>query len=77
MWTRRAIEVLGDLIAGDGLATVLAPRGHMRLWRAALPWRWWRSLTEWCADRPATTRLIGLSQIALGGWMQLRAARDR
>jgi len=73
MWKRRALEVTGDLLAGDGLATVLSPEGHMRLWLHALPRPWWRGLVQACIDRPTATRALGLAQIVAGAWMMRKA----
>jgi hypothetical protein len=70
------LEITGDLMVGDGLATLLAPRGHMRLWQTALPWSVWQRFVAWFAARPGLTRLVGGSQIVLGGWLLARASRD-
>lgn len=76
MWWRRTLEITGDLVAGDGLASVLVPQGHMRLWQRALPWSVWQRGVGWFAERPGLTRLVGGTQIALGGWLMLLASRD-
>lgn len=76
MWRRRILEITGDLIAGDGLATVLAPRAHMRLWQTALPWRGWQRAVAWFAAHPNVSRLVGVSQIVAGGWLMVVAWRD-
>lgn len=77
MWRRRILEVTGDLTAGDGLATVLRPQDHMRLWQTALPWRWWRDFVQWFIARPALTRLLGLLQLVIGAWLIVRASDDQ
>ena len=77
MWKRRALEVTADLLAGDGLATMLAPVEHMRLWQSALPWAWWHELTRACIARPWATRALGLSQIVVGAWMMAKANDER
>lgn len=75
MWRRRTLEVIGDLIVGDGVATVLAPQAHMRLWQTALRWRVWQRGVAWFAERPGVSRVVGGTQIVFGGWLLVRASR--
>lgn len=77
MWWRRTLELAGDLTAGDGLATMLDPAGHYRLWQRIVPWRWWRRSVQWLIDRPGLSRVVGALQIVLGGWLMRLAVRDR
>ncbi|WP_019585458.1 hypothetical protein [Deinococcus apachensis] len=70
LWTKRALEVLAVILIGDGLISVLRPVGHSLLWWMPLPGV--RPLMEWCAERPNVTRTLGLSQVAVGLWLDAR-----
>ncbi|HEY1014504.1 MAG TPA: hypothetical protein VGE07_17480 [Herpetosiphonaceae bacterium] len=61
---RRAYELICSLLLGDAITTLVEPERHMRLWRDALPWRWWHAVSDWFIARPAATRLYGLAQAA-------------
>lgn len=76
MWWRRTLEIAGDLFIGDGVASVLVPQAHMRLWQRAMPWGGWQRCVAWFAARPGITRLVGSAQIVIGGWMVVAASRD-
>ena len=76
MWWRRTLEIIGDMIVGDGVATVLAPQAHMRLWQTALPWTFWQRFVAWFAARPGLTRVVGGTQIVIGSWLVVLASRD-
>lgn len=73
---RRAYELVCSALLGDALTTIAAPEQHMRLWRDALPWRWWRALSDWFIARPAAARLYGLAQAAAALLALPRAYRD-
>ena len=76
MWQGRILEVVGQLFVGDGVASLVAPIGHMRLWQDAIPAPWWRSFVGWFRDRPAATRAVGVLNVAVGVWMCLRASEE-
>jgi hypothetical protein len=76
MWQRRILELLGQLTVGDGVNSIVAPRGHMRLWQNVLPWAWWRAAVAWCAEHPGVIRGLGTLQVVLGAWLCARASRD-
>ncbi len=76
MWQRRMLELLGEALVGDGINSLVAPRGHMQLWRDALPWRWWHALADWGAAHPDALRGIGLLQALGGAWLCVLASRD-
>ncbi|HEX6287767.1 MAG TPA: hypothetical protein VFZ66_01180 [Herpetosiphonaceae bacterium] len=75
MWWRRTLELIGQVTVGDGVTTIVAPQGHMYLWRDALPWQWWRSLAEWLAAHPGLLRTIGALELLGGAWLCVRASR--
>ncbi len=76
MWQRRMLELLGEAIVGDGVNVIVAPKGHMRLWRDVLPWQWWHALADWGAAHPDWLRVIGFLQVIGGAWLCRRASRD-
>jgi hypothetical protein len=63
-------HVTAIVLIGDGLLAVLSPE------RDALAWRMgpepFRSLMGYMAKRPALTRWVGATQIAVGIWCALR-----
>ena len=73
----RVIEILGQVVVGDGVTCLIVPRRHMLLWRDSLPWTWWRTMVQWFADNPWSTMLIGVAELIGGTWLIVRASRDR
>jgi hypothetical protein len=73
----RILEIIGQLLFGDGVTCMIVPRRHMLLWRDAFNWQPWRNLIEWLADRPNTTILIGLVESLAGLWCIVRSSRDQ
>ena len=76
MWQRRALEVLGELFAGDGVATLFAPRAHMQLWRDVFPWRMWNDLVRWLTAHPKATYALGLLELGIGVWLIHQATQN-
>lgn len=76
MWQRRMLEVAGQLTVGDGVNSIVAPKGHMRLWQQALPWSWWQRAVAWCAEHPGFIRVLGTFQVVVGAWLCARASRN-
>ncbi len=76
MWKNRLLEVAGELFVGDGLVSMVAPEGHMRLWRDAIPSQAWRRMVDWLALQRGATRGIGVV-LAIGVWLCRRAIGDR
>lgn len=74
MWKRRALELIGQLLVGDGLTSLLVPAAHMRLWRDALPFPAWYRMAQWFADRPGVTRLFGSFSLTIGVWLIIKAS---
>ena len=66
----RLRHITAIVLIGDGLLALLTPE------RDALAWRMgpepFRSLMSYMAKRPALTRWVGATQIAVGVWWALR-----
>ncbi len=75
MKSLRILEIVGQLLLGDGVTCLIVPRRHMLLWRDALGWQPWRSFVQWFADRPSVTILTGLAESLLGLWCIVRSTR--
>ena len=76
-WNARGLEFLGQVMLGDGITCLIAPRQHMRMWIDAFPWRPWRRLVGWYADHPGATIATGLIESAIAVALILRANRDQ
>ncbi len=73
----RVLEILGQVVVGDGITCLIVPRKHMLLWRDSLSWKWWRTMVQWFADNTWSTRLIGVAELAGGTWLIIKASRDQ
>jgi hypothetical protein len=73
----RLLEIIGQLIVGDGITCILVPRRHMLLWRDAFGSQLWRRMVQWFADNQGTTIMVGLAEALAGLWCILRANRGR
>src|SRR5215210_2517242 len=74
MWTKRAGDLLGAFVIGNGVLDLIAPRQRAYLWvfgPEAL-----RKLTLWFADHPTAMRLRGIVRIGTGIWLALRQYRE-
>ena len=71
----RILEIVGQMIVGDAVTCLIVPRRHMLLWRDALPWPWWRRMTQWLADSPRVTMAAGLVEGVIGVGLIVRASR--
>ena len=69
------VEIIGQLLVGDGITCIVVPRRHMLLWRNVLPWRPWRALVQWLADHPNVTILGGFVEALFGLRLIVRAVR--
>lgn len=67
---RRALELLGMCMIGDGLLALIEPRRHVELWRTDV--RPIRAMVEPFADRPQLTRWAGAAGMLLGFWLASR-----
>jgi hypothetical protein len=67
---RRVTETAAMMMIGDGALGLIRPSYHCLLWRGGA--RWWRDTVSWFADRPQTTRVFALAELAAGIWLGLR-----
>ena len=64
MWTKRAGDLIGAFVVGNGALDLIAPRQRVFLWvfgPEAL-----RKLILWFADHPTAMRLRGVVRIGVG-----------
>ncbi len=74
MWTKRARDLIGAFVVGNGVLDLIAPRQRVFLWvfgPEAL-----RKLILWFADHPTAMRLRGVVRIVTGIWLALRQYRE-
>jgi flavin-binding protein dodecin len=74
MWTKRAGELVGAFVVGNGVLDLIAPRQRVLLWVFG-PERL-RKLALWFADHPTAMRLRGIARIGTGIWLALRQYRE-
>jgi dodecin len=74
MWTKRARDLIGAFVAGNGVLDLIAPHQRVFLWIFG-PERL-RNLILWFADHPTAMRLRGVVRIGTGVWLALRQYRE-
>jgi flavin-binding protein dodecin len=74
MWTKRAGDLIGAFVVGNGVLDLIAPRQRVFLWVFG-PERL-RKLALWFADHPTAMRLRGIVRIGIGIWLTLRQYRE-
>lgn len=74
MWTKRAGDLIGAFVVGNGVLDLIAPRQRVFLWLFG-PERL-RKLALWFADHPTAMRLRGIVRIGTGIWLALRQYRE-
>jgi flavin-binding protein dodecin len=74
MWTKRAGDLVGAFVVGNGVLDLIAPRQRVFLWIFG-PQRL-RKLILWFADHPTAMRLRGVVRIGTGIWLALRQYRE-
>jgi flavin-binding protein dodecin len=74
MWTKRARDLIGAFLVGNGVLDLIAPRQRVFLWVFG-PERL-RKLILWFADHPTAMRLRGVVRIGTGIWLALRQYRE-
>jgi hypothetical protein len=62
VWMRRAAELGGLAMIGDGVIAALAPRGHVALWLRGP----WRTLMRPFDRHPQLTRVAGIGEAVAG-----------
>ena len=73
MWTKRAGDLIGAFLVGNGVLDLIAPRQRVFLWIFG-PERL-RKLALWFADHPTAMRLRGIARVGTGIWLALRQYR--
>ena len=74
MWTKRARDLVGAFVVGNGVLDFIAPRQRVFLWvfgPEAL-----RKLILWFADHPTAMRLRGVVRIGIGILLALKQYRE-
>ena len=61
---RRAGELAGMAMIGDGIVAAADPEGHVALWKRGP--QWWTKLAEPFARHPQATRALALLEVGLG-----------
>ncbi len=74
MWKKRAGDLIGAFVVGNGVLDLIAPRQRVFLWLFG-PERL-RKLALWFADHPTAMRLRGIVRIGTGIWLALRQYRE-
>ena len=74
MWTRRAEDLIGAFVIGNGVLDLIAPRRRVFLW--VFGSEGLRKLILWFADHPTATRLRGIARVGLGIGLALRQYRQ-
>jgi dodecin len=74
MWKKRAGDLVGAFVVGNGVLDLIAPRQRVFLWLFG-PERL-RKLALWFADHPTAMRLRGIVRIGTGIWLALRQYRE-
>jgi dodecin len=74
MWTKRAGDLVGGFVVGNGVLDLIAPRQRVFLWIFG-PERL-RKVILWFADHPPAMRLRGVVRIGTGIWLALRQYRE-
>lgn len=75
MVQKRLAELIGMLMIGDGLLTVLKPDRHTRLWKGG-PEVWQDALRVFLRH-PEATRWAGVAELALGVLLATSQHDDR
>ena len=73
MWTKRAGDLIGAFVVGNGVLDLIAPR--QRVFLLVFGPERLRKLALWFADHPTAMRLRGIARIGTGIWLALRQYR--
>lgn len=61
---RRAGELAGMAMIGDGIVAAADPEGHVALWKRGP--QWWTKLAEPFERHPQVTRVLALLEVGIG-----------
>lgn len=64
---RRLLELLGLMMIGDGVVSLMQPRRHCLLWKVGPDSC--RQMMDTLADHPRFTRSLGLLETVAGMWI--------
>lgn len=64
---QRFMEILGLMMIGDGVASLMAPRRHSLLWKTGP--KPWKKTIDAFANHPAMTRGFGIVETMCGMWL--------
>lgn len=71
---KRALEVLGLLMIGEGVVGMIHPRRYSLFWKRGP--QWLRDTVELLAEHPETTRMLCAGEIAAGLWLALHEIEE-
>lgn len=72
---RRALSLVGTMLAADGLTFASHPAGQIRLWSSGRAPRWYQRMMRFWLGHQALCRLLGGAEIIAGTLLLRRAAR--
>jgi uncharacterized protein YjeT (DUF2065 family) len=68
-------ECVGLLMIGEGIVVAVRPHGYARLWEHGP--EWWQRIIRPFVRNPEMTRLIGVTEAAVGFWLASRQLSER
>lgn len=72
---RKALSMVGALLAGDAAAFLLDTRGQIEVWSSSRAPRWYRRMMRFFEKRTALCRVIAAGELALAFGLLRRASR--
>lgn len=72
---KRARELLGLMMIGEGVTGLIQPQQYLLFWKIGP--RWLRDAAETFAQHPRITRAFCAGEIAAGLWLALREIEKR
>lgn len=72
--TKRALEVLGLMMIGEGVIGLLHPRRYSLFWKIGPDWM--RNSMDTLAEHREMTRLLCVGEIVAGLWLSLREIEE-
>ena len=71
---KRALEILGLMMIGEGLVGLIRPRRYSLFWN--LGPKWLRETVKTLAEHPEATRLLCACELTTGLWLALREIEE-
>jgi hypothetical protein len=75
MKRRRLAELTALMMVGDGVLTAVGPERHVGLWSCGP--QWYKRVADRFAERPRTTRMLGVAAAAAGIYWASRQQPER